>query len=190
MAITPTLVYQSLLSVAPGSGINGLSYPIIANAIANGFYTWIINSANYALLGTSVGTGPGSGSIIGTLVIPPNPGILLGNLINAGPSAPAFCNAIANGISLAFTSGITYTGNVIGVYAGVDTITSILINNPLTLGQLIYSYLLTPTAYSLCVGLGNGISQMLSIVTGVGTIIPVTTLGSLPATVVSTSFIV
>lgn len=191
MAISQPLVLQSLLSTAPGSNVNGVSYPILANAIATGFYTWIINPLNFQFIGTCTGTGPGTGIVNGVATVAPNPGFILANMPSVGPSAFYVANAIATGISLAFTSGISYSGITVGVYTGSDIISGVTVNNPITLAASIFSALgAIPTSLSFCNSIGNGISQMLSLIQGTGIISPTTTAGTIPTVGTSISSII
>lgn len=191
MAITQPLVLQCLLASGPGSGVNGLSYPLVANAIATGFYSWIINPANFQFIGVSTGTGPGTGIVDGIITVVPNSSIILANMVNTGPAASFIASAIANGISLVFSSGAAYKGIVTGVYTGSDIVQTIIINNPLTLITAIYSALgSVPTSFNFCASIGNGISQMLAFITGTGIITPTTTVGTVPSVGASISSIV
>jgi len=191
MAITQPLILQSLLSSGSGSGVNGLSYPIIANAIATGFYTWVINPLNFQFIGTCTGTGPGTGNVFGSLVVSPNPGLILANMTSVGPSAFSVATAISTGIALVFSSGANYTGVCLGVYTGADIVTAVTVNNPVTLVAGIFSALgAIPTSFDFCNAVGNGISQMLALITGSGIITPTSTVGTVPSVGTSISSVV
>lgn len=166
---------------------------MLAQAIGVGVFTWAIgNPANLALRGVTSGVA-GAGTVLGNLILPPNPTPLISALSGAGvagPTATQIATAVAIGVSTAFSSTGTYVGASVGVSSGVDT-SSVVVANPATLVSSLLAAMGTTfssfgggagsTAAQIATGLGNGIASLFLLGTGTGIVAPVSPLPG-PAT--------
>lgn len=168
MALTPVSITSAILAAGPS--MTGVNFPVVASAVGNALYSWIINPANFFLSGVTTGT-MGAGVVLGTLICPPNVAAILSGLSSfgvVGTTAPMLAAPIANGVSTVLTSSGQYTGASVGVAVGSD-ISVVTFSNPTTLASLILSLIGTgPTSSQVSSGLALGISTMLMSMTGVG----------------------
>lgn len=193
MALTAAGINSRLIQFRNSGlfGFNGLGFPEMATGMAQAISVWAVgNPANLALSGVAVGTA-GAGTILPTstkIVVPPNPvalqeGLAVGGI--TGPLSSSLAVAVTSGVSSAFSADAQYTGGVVGVGSGVDTASVTLANTP-ALVALLRQFLPGngPLQGDLALGLGTGITNLLLLGTGAGTVIGTAT----PASAVGTSY--
>lgn len=170
MALTPASITASILAAGPT--MTGVNFPVVASAVGNALYSWIVNPANFFMSGVTAGT-MGAGVVVGNLIIVPNPAIILAGLSSfgvVGTTAPMLAAPIASGIASILSSSGQYTGPSVGVAVGSDNSFSAF-SNPTTLASLILFLIGTgPTASQVSSGLALGISNMLVTMTGIGAV--------------------
>lgn len=178
MALTPAVILGSLLAARASGGVpmNGVNFDKMAMGIANSVSTWaVMQPQNLALTGVAVGTG-GVGNIMAPttkLIVPPNPGLMMGAFAGAGlvgPSGSSLATVIAIGISTAFTSAGQYQGLSPMVGVGSDTSKITVANAASLIGLLNVNLGAGPLAGVLSIGLGNGIAALLLQGFGMGAI--------------------
>ena len=200
MALTPPVILASLQAFRTSGSLPmmGVDFDRMAAGIAQAVFQWGVGQPqNLALLGIAVGSG-GSGVIAPPatkLIVPPNPGVVLGAMTGAGiagPTGVSLAAVIANGISSAFTSSGQYSGVSTTVGVGTDNSKIIVSNAASLIGTLngVLSSMLGagPSIGMLSTGLGNGIAAMLLQGTGTGAITGAP--GPYPASGSTTSMVV
>ena len=168
MALTSAAVTAAILAAAPEMA--GPTGSIIAQVVGAAVVPWANLTANLALTGVTSGT-LGVGNVLGNLLVPSNVGVVSGGLSAAGvlgPTAPILAKAIAIGISTSFSTA-QYAGLSTGVGIGIDSSLITLANAP-ALVSLLSAGLLGVSGPSVCTGIGNGITSLLLLATGVGVV--------------------
>jgi len=151
----------------------------LTEAIGLGVVTWAsANPVNLYLVGAAAGT-LGAGTVQGKLIVPPEPGVVIGAFMSAGivgVRASEMATAISLGVSMSFTQSGMYMGPVAGASAGVDVSKVVSANAPTLIGQiqgmLSASMILGIGSVKLATACGNGIAANLMLGTGTGPVVP------------------
>ena len=168
MALTSAAVTAAILAAAPEmAGPTGL---IVAQTVGSAVVPWANVPANLALTGVTTGT-LGAGTVLGSLIVPPDVATVSGALTAAGvlgPTASILAKAIAIGIATSFSTA-QYAGPSIGVGVGVD-VSKVTVTNPATLIPILSTGLAGASGPLVSIGIGNGIAALLALGTGVGVV--------------------
>lgn len=171
MAVTGSQVAGQIQLAAPA--YSGVDWAAFTQLIGNAVSAWLPSCQTQ---GVTVGTA-GGGSVVGNLLVPPNPGPMVaafhaGGLRGVG--APGLATAIANGLSAALTASGQYAGASAGVGTGSDT--SFVVSAPgavltgLILSQGTTSGFRGVDLPSLANAIGTGASSLLLTATGTGVV--------------------
>jgi len=202
VALTPPVIQNALLSVraAAPHPFNGINYDKLALGIGLAVSQWGVSQPqNLALVGAATGLG-GPGVILpatAKLLVPPNPGILLGALVGAGMAGPlsqSLAVVVSLGVSQAFSTSGQYSGISPTVASGAD-VSKITTANPATLIGILNANLsavlgVGPALGLMTTGLGNGIASLLLQGTGAGAVTGVPVVPTFPAGGVTNSVVV
>lgn len=180
MALTTGVILGALNANRASGGFPfaGFNYDRLASGLAAGIVQWGIGQfPNLGLTGLATGlAGIGTISPVTTrIIVPSNPGVLLGALSGAGmngPLARSLAVSVSLGVSQAFSSAGQYTGIVTGVAVGSDA-SKVTVSNAATLISILRGTLSgalgSGSALDMMVaGLGNGIASLLLQGSGTG----------------------
>lgn len=119
MTLTPTILNQAILS---NSTFKGLSWGILAPAIATGVATWVNTPSSIKFQGTATGFVGGVGEVKGVATFPPSPTFVATAVSASGLNGPLALE-LYKAVGLACASsmgGISYKGGSPGILTGSD----------------------------------------------------------------------
>jgi hypothetical protein len=175
MALSSSIITGAIISA--GANMTGPSFPLLAQALGNGIYSWAIVPANLLLAGVVSGA-QGVGVVTGKLSIVPNPPLVLAGLSSSGvigPTASQLASAVGTGVANAFTSSAQYTGPAVGVAGGAD-VSGVIVANLATLTPILLSSMagtfgqLGVSSSQVAQGLSTGISSLIQTAVGTGAV--------------------
>lgn len=172
MALNPFVFSSALAASAPFPG--GPSFPLMTTAIGNAFTAWAPVPGNVILSGITSGVA-GSGVVTGTIILPPNPALVVSIFSSfgiIGPTSSLLATAIAIGFSTAMST-VQYQGVSVGVSAGSDVSRIIPVNIPVLSALILANYptpgVLTPV---LAGAISTAVATLLTTATGIGVVVP------------------
>lgn len=129
MKLTPNILNIALTS---NSTFKGLSWGVLAPAIASGVSVWVNTPSNITFEGLATGVVVASGQVNGVATFPPSPSFVA-TAVSAsglkGPVAVELFKAVGAACSQSM-SGITYKGVSPGILVGVDATKVKAVNVP------------------------------------------------------------
>jgi hypothetical protein len=172
MPAEPSSIAAAIQAAAPD--LTGPVWPRFTTAIGIGVASWIVNPANFGLVGVTTGVA-GSGTVTGKFTVVPNVFIVATQMSSAnltGRNVTPMARAAAIGVATSLTSTALYQGVSAGVGTGSD-VSVVSLSNATTLIASLQVACSTvgytgANVASLCTGLGNGIALMLQAGTGFG----------------------
>jgi hypothetical protein len=186
MILTAQKMEQALL-VAGGTSFKGQTYPLMCKALGQAISIWARGGVSVRLSGVTTGV-VGSGKVVGLLGVVPSSAIVLSALSNAGvrgQDAAKLAAVVSDAMGLAFATGISYSGNSIGVSSGVD-VSSVVYSDSVALVSTIRSCMVSvfgssslgPKALVISTGVGVGVASLMQTAyTTLGTVAPIGAVG-------------
>lgn len=169
MAVTASNIAGAIIAAGPPD-VTGVSFPSFANVIGNAVSSWV--KTDVFLAGVTTGT-DGSGTVLGTLTVPPNVSVVQSTLQSngiVGAIVPQISRVLAVGLSNSLTATAEYTGPSIGVGVGADS-SFVVTANPLPLASLLISLGFDgASGFISSIGLASSISSLLLLGTGSGVV--------------------
>lgn len=183
MALTPQILYADLAATRAAGGFpfTGFSFDQMAWAVAFSVASWGVGQKfNLGLTGIATGTAGGGAvnPLVSRLVVPPNPGVVIGSLASAGMVGAlgvSLGTVVGLAIPKTFSTVGQYSGVSLGVGVGAD-VSKITTANAATLIPILSANLASflgpgPASPMMAVGLGNGIALLLLAGTGSGSVV-------------------
>ena len=194
MPLPPPVISGAVIAAGVPTGLVGPSFFRLAGAVGVGTAGWFATTFGATVMtGVSAGVA-GVGSVNGKVIVPPNPGIVIGTLAGVGlvgPSAIKLGIAVGMGVPMAISAAGLYTGVSAGVGFGGSVDKVVFANAasliPMLSASMAAVGMVGPSAQKLAIGLGGGISLL--VMTGLGIGVVTGPVAPSPGMGVTTSFI-
>ena len=190
MPIIPSIIAADIRAA---STFSGSQWGPITEAIGVSIFEWAAgNPLNVLMVGSTVGV-TGTGMVMGKVMLPPAPGLVVGAFTSTGMTgtkSAEMATAVSLGVSNAINKAGMYQGASAGVGLGTDISKVVLSNAPALIGLIIKNLRAFTggggaTTEQLATALGNGIAANVALAFTQGVGVSTGSVSPVPLTAIS-----